>query len=895
MAFGDYQLEIYLNGLGGVLPTLPMGFPELEERARASLPPSVWSYVAGGAGDERTQRANVEAFDRWGLIPRMLVGAKARDLSVDLFGMRLPSPVFLAPIGVIGLCDQAGHGDLATARAAARTGVPMVASTLSVDPLEQVAAEMGETPGFFQLYTPTDRDLAASLVTRAEKAGFKGIVVTLDTWITGWRPRDLAMSNFPQLRGHCLANYTSDPVFRASLARGQEEDPSAVVMRFVQVFGNPLTWDDLPWLRSLTTLPLILKGICHPDDARRARDAGIDAIYCSNHGGRQANGGLPALDMLPEVVTAADGLPVLFDSGVRGGADIIKALALGATAVGIGRPYAYGLALGGADGIVHVLRMLLAEADLIMAVDGYPALADLTPAALRRVTPLPGSRRGISRSRRPARFPGMSTGPGEETRHHGWLLGVLLTGPFMAQADVTIVNVATPSIHADLGASGATLQLVVGGYLIALAMLLITGARLGQAFGYRRAFVAGVSLFTLASLACGLAPDPAVLVVARVSQGAAAGVMFPQTLTGIQLHFSGADRVRAISRYALALSAGAVSGQVLGGLLVSADVAGLGWRSVFLVNVPVGTTAAVAGLRWLPADGRSQSRLDLAGVALLSVTVLLIVVPLTLGGPAGWPAWSWACLAASLPAAAAFIAAERLVAARGGVPLLDVGLLAIPVVRWSLVALMTASGTYYVLLFTVAQYLQGGLGQSPVQSGLTLVPWVAAFGLAGQVVRRLPASRRLPAAGCLLLTAAYAGISGVLFAGRGGDALLVPLLAAGGLGLGVNFAALTGHMTGAVPARHAPDISGVSSTLMSIGGSIGVAAIGSLYLALARTGTPAAHGAAIAAHAFAVTTVALAALGVLATLAAHRATRPGTATATRAQAPGETEAEMAAL
>jgi lactate 2-monooxygenase len=362
-----------------------MVFGELEARAQAALPRSVWSYVAGGAGDERTQRANVSAFDHWGLIPRMFVGAAHRDLSLELFGMTLPSPVFMAPIGVIGLCAQDGHGDLATARAAARTGVPMVVSTLSVDPMEQVAAEFGDTPGLFQLYTPTDRDLAASLVHRAEAAGYRGIVVTLDTWVTGWRPRDLATANFPQLRGHCLSNYTSDPVFRASLQRTPEEDPRAAVLHWAQIFGNPLTWDDLSWLRSLTTLPLIVKGICHPDDARRARDGGVDGIYCSNHGGRQANGGLPALDALPAVVEAAEGMPVLFDSGVRSGADIVKALALGATAVGIGRPYAYGLALGGVDGIVHVLRALLAEADLIMAVDGYPALTDLTPEALQTV------------------------------------------------------------------------------------------------------------------------------------------------------------------------------------------------------------------------------------------------------------------------------------------------------------------------------------------------------------------------------------------------------------------------------------------------------------------------------------------------------------------------------
>ncbi|QIY60672.1 alpha-hydroxy-acid oxidizing protein [Streptomyces sp. RPA4-2] len=386
MTFADYQDEIYLDGLRGVVPPFPMTFDELEPPAQAAMPPSIRSYVAGGAGDERTQRANVSAFERWGLVPRMMVGATDRDLSVDLFGMRLPSPLFMAPVGVIGLCAQDGHGDLATARAAGRTGVPMIASTLTVDPLEKVAEELGDTPGFFQLYTPTDRELAENLVHRVETAGFKGIVVTLDTWITGWRPRDLATSNFPQLRGNCLANYTSDPVFRSGLARSPEDDPKAAVALWARTFGNPLTWDDLPWLRSLTDLPLILKGLCHPDDVRRAKDGGVDGIYCSNHGGRQANGGLPALDVLPAVVGAADGTPVLFDSGVRTGADIIKAVALGATAVGVGRPYAYGLAHGGEAGIVHVLRALLAEADLLMAVDGYPALADLTPDSLRRLT-----------------------------------------------------------------------------------------------------------------------------------------------------------------------------------------------------------------------------------------------------------------------------------------------------------------------------------------------------------------------------------------------------------------------------------------------------------------------------------------------------------------------------
>lgn len=383
--YGNYQIEIYFQGLTGTQPSLPMSFAELEARAAQALSPSVWSYVAGGAGDERTQDINATAFGQWGLIPRMLVGATERDLSVELWGRRWPAPVFMAPIGVIGLCTQDQHGDLAAARAAARTGVPMCVSTLTMDPLENVAAEFGDTPGLFQLYTPTDRQLAESFVHRAEAAGYAGIVVTLDTWVPGWRPRDLAGANFPQLRGKCLANYISDPHFRAKVDADIDADPRNAVLHWISVFGNSLTWNDLPWLRSMTKLPLILKGICHPDDARRAIDAGVDGIYCSNHGGRQANGGVPAIDCLPDVVAACGDVPVLFDSGIRSGADIVKALALGAKAVGIGRPYAYGAALAGTDGIIHVLRSLLAETDLIMAIDGYSTLADLTPDALRPV------------------------------------------------------------------------------------------------------------------------------------------------------------------------------------------------------------------------------------------------------------------------------------------------------------------------------------------------------------------------------------------------------------------------------------------------------------------------------------------------------------------------------
>lgn len=382
--YGDYQNAIYGAGLRGVVPTLPVDHATLCARASAAMPPHVLNYVQGGCGDEHTQDENARAFRDWGMVPRMMVDCTTRDLSIELFGLTLPSPVFMAPIGVTGIVTPDGHGDIAAARAAANTGVPLCASTLANDPLEDVAAAYGDTPAFFQLYTPRDPDLAASLVSRAEAAGYRAIVVTLDTWVTGWRPRDLNTANFPQLRGHVLANYTGDPVFRRLLGKPPEDDPAAAVALWASLFGKVLTWDDLPWLKSLTRLPIVLKGICHPDDARRAIDGGADALYCSNHGGRQANGGIAAIDMLPDVVKAAGDVPVLFDSGVRSGSDVVKALALGARAVGIGRPYIYGLALDGAAGAAHVLRCLLAEADLLMAVNGYPTIADVRAAGAQR-------------------------------------------------------------------------------------------------------------------------------------------------------------------------------------------------------------------------------------------------------------------------------------------------------------------------------------------------------------------------------------------------------------------------------------------------------------------------------------------------------------------------------
>ena len=383
--YGDYQMEIYGDGLRGKLPRFPLDYASLERAAIEVLPSWVYSYVGFGAGDGNTQRANIEAFSRYGIVPRMLVSPTERDLSVSLFDMQLPTPLFLPPVGVVGVCSQDLHGDIQAAQASARTGVPMVASTLTQDRMEDVVPHAGETPNLFQLYTSNDKELAASFVHRAERSGYKAIVITLDTWITGWRPHDLNMANFPQLRGYCLQNYFTDEVFLARLSKSPQDDPQAAALEWAKVFGLPVRWEDLGWLRSLTKLPMLLKGIQHPDDVRKARDHGIDGIYCSNHGGRQANGGLPSLEALPAVVKAADGMPVLFDSGVRSGSDVAKALALGATAVGLGRTYLYALAIGGVDGLVSQLRAVLAELDLLMAVDGYPSIADLRAAGAQRI------------------------------------------------------------------------------------------------------------------------------------------------------------------------------------------------------------------------------------------------------------------------------------------------------------------------------------------------------------------------------------------------------------------------------------------------------------------------------------------------------------------------------
>jgi MFS family permease len=448
------------------------------------------------------------------------------------------------------------------------------------------------------------------------------------------------------------------------------------------------------------------------------------------------------------------------------------------------------------------------------------------------------------------------------------LLGVLLAAPFLAQMDATIANVATPSIHARLHASGAELELTIGAYLVSYAMLLVTGARLGQTHGYRRVFVVGIATFTLASPVAGLAPSPLVLIAARAVQGAGGALMFPQALTGIQLHFLGAERVRAIARYAVALSSGAVTGQLLGGVLVSADLFGSGWRSIFLINVPVGAAVIAAAFRFMPDDGRRTGReLDLRGVGSLSAAVLLAVLPLVLGPYQGWPTWTWCCLAASLPALGLFVAVERRVASAGRAPLLDFAVLGVPSVARGILVMAVATGTYYALLFTLAQYLQVGTGHSALDSGLMVVPWVAAFGLSGQLNRRLRDvwAARMPFVGCAVLAAVYVAISVDLLRGDHGQARLAVLLGVGGFALGIQFNATIAQITGAVSERHAPDVTGASSMLIQIAGVMAIAAFGTLYVRLAhRSGS----SVDTATHAFAVTVALFAIAALVAALVA---------------------------
>jgi lactate 2-monooxygenase len=378
----DYYREIYARGLGGETPAIPVAVADLEREAMAAMDTKAANYVGAGAGSEETMRANAEAFGRQRIVPRMLRDVAARDLSTTVLGTEMPAPLLLAPIGVQKVVHD--EGELATARAAAAVGVPMIASTAAHFSLEEIAEAGGEAPRWFQLYWPNDPALARSMVERAERAGYGAIVLTVDTFIPGWKPRDLQQAWLPFLNGMGVANYFQDPVFRAALEKTPEEDVGAATGHFLGVQANPsLNWNDLAQLREMTTLPIAIKGIQHPEDAREAARRGIDGIVVSNHGGRQIDGAISSLDALPAVAAAAgDDLAILFDSGIRGGADALKALALGADAVCLGRPYVWGLALGGQAGVEAVLKMVLAELDLTMALCGLTGLDEIGPELL---------------------------------------------------------------------------------------------------------------------------------------------------------------------------------------------------------------------------------------------------------------------------------------------------------------------------------------------------------------------------------------------------------------------------------------------------------------------------------------------------------------------------------
>jgi lactate 2-monooxygenase len=356
----------------------PMAPGEWEAAAEAVLPKQAFDYLAGGAGTEQTMRANLEAFYAWRLVPRMLTGTTERQMSVDLFGASSPVPFFLAPVGVQKLFHP--DGERAVARAAKGSGIPMVLSSAADTSMEDIAEELGDSPRWFQLYWVNDREIASSMVKRAEAAGYTAIVLTVDTLTLGYRDRDLRNLGFlPFGVGDGLAQFTSDPVFRSRLEKTPEEDLEAAAIQWLSLFPNlGLSWSDLEWLRDQTSLPVLLKGILSGGDARRAADHGCDGVIVSNHGGRQVDGEIAALDALPDVRAAVgDDYPVLMDSGIRRASDIIKALALGADAVLLGRPYAYGLAVGGQAGVERVLQQMILELDTTMALLGAASIDEL--------------------------------------------------------------------------------------------------------------------------------------------------------------------------------------------------------------------------------------------------------------------------------------------------------------------------------------------------------------------------------------------------------------------------------------------------------------------------------------------------------------------------------------
>ncbi|HTX26842.1 MAG TPA: MFS transporter [Streptosporangiaceae bacterium] len=471
-----------------------------------------------------------------------------------------------------------------------------------------------------------------------------------------------------------------------------------------------------------------------------------------------------------------------------------------------------------------------------------------------------------------------------------WLmLIVLLAGQFMALLDVTIVNVAMPTIGRSLHASGAELQLVVAGYTVSYAMMLITGARMGDLHGRRRVFLAGVAVFTLASLTCGIAPGIGVLIAARFVQGAGAAAMMPQIMSVIQVRFSGAARATALSAYTAVLSSGFVAGQVIGGALVTANLFGATWRPVFLVNVPIGLAvlatvprvvprdepgvsgvSGVSGVPGVPGRGR---RLDLVGLAIAVPAVFALVLPLMLGHQEGWPAWVFACVAAGLVLAVTFVLVERRIADRGGDPLLNLAVLRAPGLAPGLAAVAVLMITYGGFLFSFALHLQAGLGDSALRAGLTFAPCALVFGICGYFWRRLPSRSHhlLAPAGCLVAVGGYLAVGLVLRAGGQGGLLLQVAMVVTGASLALGFSPLVTHALVRVPLHHAADASGLLTTTIQLGQAVGVATFGSLYLTLDAHRSGAVSAAS--GHALAITLAWLAAamvLGVAAGMALAR-------------------------
>ncbi|HLJ98742.1 MAG TPA: MFS transporter [Streptosporangiaceae bacterium] len=453
----------------------------------------------------------------------------------------------------------------------------------------------------------------------------------------------------------------------------------------------------------------------------------------------------------------------------------------------------------------------------------------------------------------------------------GLVLAIVLIGQFMAVLDASIVNVAIPSIHASLHASGASMQLIVAGYTITYAVLLVTGARLGDIIGHRRMFLAGVVVFTLTSLGCGVATTAGAEIALRFAQGVGAAMMIPQVLSLIQRTHAGPSRIRAMGRYSAVIAGGAVVGQVVGGLLISANIAGQTWRPVFLVNVPVGVALFAIGLRALPhGRGEAGRGLDLPGLALLTPAVLAFVLPLVLGQPEHWPVWGWVLLGAVVPLLAVFALAER----RGGItPLIPGQVLALPGIAVAIAALFAVMVVFGGYFFMFALHLQSGLAESPLHAGLVFAPSAAAFGVVSLNWRRLPARWHSP---MIVIGPAVVAVGMLLQAlllrsGSTGGVWIYLIGVVIGAGMAAAFGPLMTRVLLRVPVNLAADATGVVVTVNQLGIVVGVATLGTLYLNLAGhlpAGASALAFRHTSAHAAVVTMITLAGVSLVGALLA---------------------------